>query len=97
MPEIIYDRTFCSDSGGDEARAVIVDYSDRDQVEFRFGIEERGSVTYKEVVAESCVSVPKEVRRSIWLDLFQRARDALDREIRIATDPHYDLPDREIY
>jgi hypothetical protein len=31
------------------------------------------------------------------MDLYQQAKGELNREIRIATDPHYDLPEREIY
>jgi hypothetical protein len=29
--------------------------------------------------------------------LYQQAKDELNREIRIAADPHYDLPELELY
>jgi len=102
MPEVIYDRTFCQD--GTEARAVIVDYSDHGHVEFRFGITERARacggkdvVTYQKKVEEECSEVPRAVRSSLWRDLYQQAKDELNREIRIATDIHHDLPERELY
>ena len=102
MPEVIYDRTFCQN--GTEARAVIVDYSDHGHVEFRYGVTERGRacggkdvVTYQKKVEEKCLEVPHAVRSSLWRDLYQQAKDELNREIRIAADPHYDLPERELY
>jgi len=94
---VIYDRAFYPDSGRVEARAVIVDYSDRDHVELRFGITEQGVVTYTDQRTESCSGIPADVRRLLWRQLFEQARGELNREIRIATDPHYDLPEREIY
>ena len=102
MREVIYDRTFCQD--GTEARAVIVDYSDHGHVEFRFGITERARtcggrevVTYQKKVKEECAGIPSAVRRALWRDLYQQAKDELNREIRIATDIHHDLPERELY
>ncbi len=97
MPEVIYDRTFYVDSGRIEGRAVIVDHSCPERVEFRFGITEQGAVTYHDSRVEPCMGIPNDVRRTVWCSLYQQARADLDREIRIATDPHYDLPDREIY
>lgn len=104
MPEVIYEKTFCPDSEGSEARAVIVDYSDSRHVEFRYGITERGLspgsrevVTSQEKLEEDCAGVPGPVRKSLWQGLFRRAKEELDREIRIATDPHYDMPEIEIY
>ncbi len=97
MPKVIYDRTFYPDSGRVEARAVIVDYSDRDHVELRFGITEQGVVTYTDQRNESCAGIPTDVRRLLWRQLFEQAREELGREIRIATDSHYDLPEREVY
>jgi hypothetical protein len=94
---VIYDRTFYPDSGRVEARAVIVDYSDRDHVQLRFGITEQDMVTFKDKRMESCAGVPADVRRLLWRELFEQARGELEREIRVATDPHYDLPEREIY
>jgi len=104
MPDVIYDRTFYPDSGRGEARAVIVDYSDPGHVEFRLGITERTQhcsgkevVTFQNKVEENCSHVPSAVRQALWRDLYQQAKNELNREIRIATDPHYDLPEREVY
>jgi hypothetical protein len=102
MPEVIYDRTFYQN--GTEARAVIVDYSDPGHVEFRFGITERprsfgakAMVTFQKKLEERCSEIPHGVRSSFWGNLYQQAKDELNREIRIAADPHYDLPERELY
>lgn len=100
--KIVYDRTFSPDSGGGEARAVIVDDSDDDRIAFRFGITEhseggREVVTFQEKIREECAGVPDPVRRTLWRNLYRQAREELEREIRIATDPHYDLPEREVY
>ncbi|NKE72859.1 DUF2493 domain-containing protein [Candidatus Manganitrophus noduliformans] len=100
--KIVYDRAFSPDSGGGEARAVIVDDSDDDHIAFRFGITEhsgggREVVTFQEKIREECVGVPNPVRRTLWQNLYRQAREELEREIRIATDPHYDLPEREVY
>jgi hypothetical protein len=54
-------------------------------------------VTYQKKVEEKCLEVPHAVRSSLWRDLYQQAKDELNREIRIAADPHYDLPERELY
>jgi hypothetical protein len=99
---IVYDRTFFPDSGGVEARAVIVDDSDDDHLEFWFGITERlhngrEAVTYQGKLEEVCEGVPATVRRTFWRNLYQQARDELNREIRIAGDPYYDIPEPEIY
>ena len=37
------------------------------------------------------------VRQGLWRDLYQQAKNELNREIRIATDSQYDLPEREVY
>jgi len=101
MAEVLYDRRFCQ--GGTEARAVIVDYSETSHVEFRFGVTEQAQgggrevVTFQSKVEESCSDVPRAVRQILWRDLYQQAKKELNREIRIATDFHYDLPEREIY
>lgn len=100
MAEVVYDRLFHQD--GMEARAVIVDASDDDQIVFRFGITERSDggkevITFQERIREECAGVPKSVRRALWKNLYLRAKEELEREIRIATDPHYDLPEREVY
>lgn len=100
--KIVYDRAFSPDSGGGEARAVIVDDSDDDRIAFRFGITEhsdggREAVTFQERIREECVDIPDAVRRTLWRNLYLRAKEELEREIRIATDPHYDLPEREVY
>jgi hypothetical protein len=97
MADVIYDRTFYPDPGGIEARAVIVDYSDRDRVELRFGITEQGVVTFQDRRMEPCAGVPSDVRRLLWREFYQQAQNELNREIRIATDPHHDQPEREIY
>jgi hypothetical protein len=104
MRDVIYDRTFYPDSGRGEARAVIVDYSDPGHVEFRFGITERAQpcggkdvVTFQSKVEEKCAETPGSVRKMLWRDLYEQAKNELNREIRIATDPHYDLPEREVY
>jgi len=99
---LVYDRTFFPDSGGVEARAVIVDDSDDNHLEFRFGITERlhngrEAVTYQGKLEEVCEGVPATVRRTFWRNLYQQARDELNREIRIAGDPYYDIPEPEIY
>ena len=101
MASVIYDRSF--EAEGTQARAVIVDYSERDRLELRFGITERSPaggkeiVTYRNQVQQACAEVSMTVRRVLWQDLFQQAKAELDREIRIATDPHYELPDVERY
>jgi hypothetical protein len=99
---VVYDRTFYPDSGEVEARAVIVDDSDDDHLEFLFEITERllngrEAVTYQGKLGETCTGIPGTVRRTLWRNLFQQARDELDREIRIARDPFYDIPEPEIY
>lgn len=100
MAQVIYDVSFHQD--GTEARAVIVDYSGPAHVEFRYGITERmigrpEIVTYRSRVRENCAGVLDVVRRAIWRDLYQQARDDLRQEIRVASDPHYDMPEREVY
>jgi len=100
--KIVYDRAFSPDSGGGEARAVIVDDSDDDHIAFRFGITEhsdggREVVTFQEKIREEYAGVPNPVRRTLWRNLYRQAKEELEREIRIATDPHYDLPEREVY
>lgn len=100
MAQVIYDITFYQE--GTEARAVIVDYSGPEHVEFRYGITERmggGSeiVTYQSRVKENCAGVLDVIRQAICRDLYQQARDDLRREIKIASDPHYDMPEREVY
>lgn len=100
--KIVYDRAFSPDSGEGEARAVIVDDSDDDRITFRFGITERSDggrevVTFQEKIREECAGVPGPVRQALWRSLYLRAKGELEREIRIATDPHYDLPEREVY
>ena len=93
MANVIYERPFYPDSGRSEARAVIVDYSDRDHLELRFGITEQGVVTFRDERVESCAGIPAEVRRLLWRRMYELAKKELDREIRIASDPHYDLPE----
>jgi hypothetical protein len=102
MPEVIYDKTFYQD--GTEVRAVIMDYSDPGHIELRFGITERIQpyggkevVTYHREIEEECTEIPTEVRQVLWRTMYQQVKEELDREIQIATDPHYDLPEREIY
>lgn len=102
MAEVIYEKPFCSE--GVEARALIVDYSDGRHVEFRLGVTERvqgagvkDAVTFQDKFEEECAGVPEPVRRALWRDLFGKAKREVEREIRVATDPNYDLPDREIY
>ncbi len=100
MAQVIYDISFHQD--GTEARAVIVDYSGPAHVEFRYGITERMAggtevVTYRSRVRENCAGVLDVIRRGIWRDLCQQARDDLRREIHVASDPHYDMPEREVY
>jgi hypothetical protein len=104
MPDVIYERTFYPYSGRGEAHAVIVDYSDPGHVELRFGITERAQscggrdvVTFQNKFEEDCSHVPSAVRQALWRDLYQQAKNELNWEIRIATDPHYDLPEREVY
>ena len=99
---VIYDRTFVPDSGEAEARAVIVEDSDDDHLEFRFGIIERSNgtkeaVTFQGKIEEKCAGLPGPVRQILREDLYRQAKGELEREIRIATDPHYDRPEREIY
>lgn len=100
MAHVVYDMTFYQD--GTEARAVIVDYSGPEHLEFRYGITEQMAggtevVTYRNSVKENCAGVLDVIRRGIWRDLYQQARDELRREIHIASDPHYDMPEREVY
>ena len=102
MAEVIYERMFYQK--GAEAWAMIVDYSDHAHIEFRFGITERAEagaekemVTFQNRVEECCSGLPSAVRRTLWIELYQQAKGELNREIRIATDPHYDLPERETY
>lgn len=100
VAQVIYDVTFYQE--GTEARAVIVDYSGPAHVEFRFGITERMDgaseiVTYRSMVKEKCTGVPGVIRRALWWNLYQQARDELGREIKVASDPHYELEEREIY
>lgn len=100
MAHVIYDMTFYQN--GTEARAVIVDYSDPEHLEFRFGITERmggasETVTFQQKVEEKCTGVPGVIRQALWRNLYQQALDELRREIKIASDPHYDLEEREVY
>lgn len=100
--KILYDRGFYPDSGNEEARAVIVDYSDSRHIAFRYGITERPPggkevVTFQGKLEEASADLPEAVWRSLRQDLLNEAKSELEREIRIATDPHYDLPVREIY
>jgi hypothetical protein len=99
---VIYDRTFVPDPGEEESRAVIVEDSDDNQLEFRFGIIERSNgtkeaLTFQGKIEEKCVGLPDAVKRVLREDLYRQAKGELEREIRIATDPHYDRPEREIY
>lgn len=99
---VVYDRTFFPDSGEVEARALIVDDSDDDHLAFRLGITERSfggneTVTLRGKIEEKCAGFPDAVRRVLREDLYRQAKGELEREIRIATDPHYDRPEREIY
>ena len=86
-----------------DARAVIVDHSQPDRLELHFGIIERSRlggpevVTYVSQVQQACAQVSMTVRRVLWQDLFQQAKAELDREIRIATDPHHDIAEIERY
>ena len=100
MAQVIYDMTFYQN--GTEARAVIVDYSGPEHLEFRFGITERmngasETVTYRSTAKEKCTGVPGVIRRALWRNLYQQALDELRREVKIASDPHYDLEEREVY
>ncbi|MFZ5862422.1 MAG: hypothetical protein ACOYXR_06265 [Nitrospirota bacterium] len=101
MATVIYERAF--EVEGAEARAVIVDHSQPDRLELHFGITERscsGSpevVTYRNQVQQACADVSRSVRRALWQDLFQEAKAELDREVRIATDPHHELAEIERY
>ncbi len=99
---VVYDRTFVPDPGEEEARAVIVEDSDDNHLEFRFGIIERSNgtkeaLTFQGKIEEKCAGFPDAVRRALREDLYLQAKGELEREIRIATDPHYDRPEREIY
>lgn len=100
MMKMIYDKPFCQNDT--EARAVIVEGSDPKQIKFCIGITERfrGSkemMTFGETIQEECAGIPDAARERLWEDLFRQARETLEREIRVATDPLFDLPDREVY
>ena len=101
MANVIYELAFEMEDV--DARAVIVDHSQPDRLELHFGIIEGSRlggpkvVTYVSQVQQACAQVSRTVRRVLWQDLFQQAKAELDREIRIATDPHYELPDVERY
>lgn len=101
MASVIYEREF--EVEGADARAVIVDHSQVDRLELHFGITERSRsggpevVTYRNQVQQTCAQVSRTVRRALWQDLFAEAKAELDREVRIATDPHYELEDIERY
>ncbi|MEW6682642.1 MAG: hypothetical protein AB1451_06930 [Nitrospirota bacterium] len=101
MATVIYERAF--EVEGIDARAVIVDHSQPDRLELHFGITERSRsggpevVTYRNQVQQACAQVSRTVRRAIWQDLFAEAKAELDREIRIATDPHHEFAEIERY
>ena len=101
MATVIYERAF--EGGGTEAWAVIVDYSGTERLELHFGITERSRsggpevVTYRNQVQQTCAQVSRTVRRALWQDLFAEAKAELDREVRIATDPHYEREEIERY
>jgi hypothetical protein len=54
-------------------------------------------VTYRNQVQQACAEVSQIVRRALWQELFAEAKAELDREIRIATDPHHELAEIERY
>jgi hypothetical protein len=101
MATVIYERAF--EVEGVEARAVIVDHSQPDRLELHFGITERSCsggpevVTYRNQVQQPCAEVSRAVRKALWQDLFAEAKADLEREIRIATDPHHELAELERY
>jgi hypothetical protein len=101
MANVIYERAFEMEDVN--ARAVIVDHSQADRLELHFGITERSRsggaevVTYRSQVQQACAQVSRTVRKALWHDLFAEAKAELDREIRIATDPHHDIAEIERY
>ena len=101
MANVIYERVFSVDDV--DTRAVIVDHSQPDWLELHFGITERSRsggpevVTYRSQVQQACAQVSRTVRRALWQDLFAEAKAELDREVRIATDPQYELEEIERY
>jgi hypothetical protein len=101
MATVIYERAF--DGGGTEAWAVIVDHSQPDWLELHVGITERSRlggpevVTYQHQLQQACAQVSRTVRKALWQALFAEAKAELDREIRIATDPHHDIVEIERY
>lgn len=101
MATVIYERAF--EVEGAEARAVIVDHSQPGRLELHFGITERSCsggpdvVTYRNQVQQACADVSRIVRRALWRELFAEAKADLDREIRIATDPHHEFAEIERY
>ena len=101
MANVIYECEFEMEDV--DARAVIVDHSQPDRLELHFGIIEGSRlggpevVTYVSQVQQACAQVSRTVRRALWQDLFAEAKAELDREVRIATDPQYELEEIERY
>ena len=54
-------------------------------------------MTYRNQVQQACADISRAMRTVLWQDLFAEAKAELDREIRIATDPHHDLAEIERY
>jgi hypothetical protein len=104
MAEVIWEKSFYPDEGRVEAQAMIVEDSGPEHLAFRYWITERNVVHGgKEVVScqgqlsEECKEVPGKVRQVLRQNLIQRAKQELEREIRLSTDPFYDMEDREVY